>query len=59
MEAANGALTPEADAALRKAGVPVLPDLIANGGAVVVSFFEWVQNNQNMQVRVPWWETGD
>ncbi|PNW78640.1 hypothetical protein CHLRE_09g388800v5 [Chlamydomonas reinhardtii] len=54
VEAANGALTPEADAALRKAGVPVLPDLIANGGAVVVSFFEWVQNNQNMQ-----WEEDD
>ncbi|KAG2437453.1 hypothetical protein HXX76_006103 [Chlamydomonas incerta] len=54
VEAANGALTPEADAALRKAGVPVLPDLIANGGAVIVSFFEWVQNNQNMQ-----WEEDD
>ncbi|GFR47752.1 hypothetical protein Agub_g9517 [Astrephomene gubernaculifera] len=48
-EAANSALTPEADSLLRAAGVPVLPDLLVNGGAVVVSFFEWVQNNQNLQ----------
>ncbi len=27
-------------------------DIYANGGAVIVSFFEWVQNNQNMQVRM-------
>lgn len=49
VEAANAALTPEADALLVKKGVPVLPDIYANGGSVVVSFFEWVQNNQNMQ----------
>ncbi|KAG2490080.1 hypothetical protein HYH03_011386, partial [Edaphochlamys debaryana] len=54
VEAANAALTPEADAALRAAGVPVLPDIFANGGTVVVSFFEWVQNSQNMQ-----WEEDD
>ncbi|GLC46010.1 hypothetical protein PLESTF_000745900 [Pleodorina starrii] len=49
VEAANAALTPEADALLRQHGVPVLPDIYANGGAVIVSFFEWVQNNQNLQ----------
>lgn len=50
MEAANSALTPDADAVLRQHGIPVLPDIYANGGAVIVSFFEWVQNNQNLQV---------
>ncbi|EFJ44182.1 hypothetical protein VOLCADRAFT_65188 [Volvox carteri f. nagariensis] len=49
VEAANSALTPDADAVLREHGIPVLPDIYANGGAVIVSFFEWVQNNQNLQ----------
>ncbi|GIL62997.1 hypothetical protein Vafri_17150 [Volvox africanus] len=49
VEAANSALTPDADAVLRQHGIPVLPDIFANGGAVIVSFFEWVQNNQNLQ----------
>ncbi|GIL69837.1 hypothetical protein Vretimale_10115 [Volvox reticuliferus] len=49
VEAANSALTPDADMVLRQHGIPVLPDIFANGGAVIVSFFEWVQNNQNLQ----------
>ena len=44
VELANGPTTPEADAILEKAGVTVLPDILANAGGVVVSYFEWVQN---------------
>jgi len=46
-EAANGPTTPAADDLLREAGVPVLPDILANSGGVCVSFFEWVQNINN------------
>ena len=49
VEAANGPLTPKADAILQKNGVVVLPDIVANGGGVVVSYFEWVQNLENQQ----------
>lgn len=49
VEAGNAGLTPSGDAILRDRGIPVLPDLCANGGAVVVSFFEWVQNVQNFR----------
>jgi glutamate dehydrogenase/leucine dehydrogenase len=45
-EGANGPLTPEADALLRDRGVTVIPDILANGGGVVVSYFEWVQGLQ-------------
>lgn len=44
LELANGPTTPEADAILTQAGVTVLPDILANAGGVVVSYFEWVQN---------------
>ena len=45
-EGANGPVTPEADAILEEKGVLVLPDILANAGGVVVSYFEWVQGLQ-------------
>jgi glutamate dehydrogenase/leucine dehydrogenase len=47
LELANGPTTPEADRILAQMGVTVLPDILANAGGVVVSFFEWVQNLQS------------
>lgn len=44
LEMANAPITPEADKMLK---VPVIPDLLANSGGVIVSYFEWVQNLQN------------
>jgi len=46
-EGANGPTTPEADAVLQDRGVFVIPDILANAGGVVVSYFEWVQDLQN------------
>src|SRR5690606_38301365 len=43
---ANGPITPDAAIILQKAGVPVVPDILANAGGVTVSYFEWVQNRQ-------------
>jgi glutamate dehydrogenase (NAD(P)+) len=45
-EAANGATTPGGDDVLEDRGVLVLPDVVANAGGVVVSYFEWVQGLQ-------------
>ncbi|MDI6870625.1 MAG: Glu/Leu/Phe/Val dehydrogenase [Bacillota bacterium] len=46
VEGANGPTTPEADRILADKGVIVVPDILANAGGVVVSYFEWVQDLQ-------------
>jgi len=46
-EGANGPTTPEADQILKDKGVFVIPDILANAGGVIVSYFEWVQDLQN------------
>lgn len=50
VEGANGPTTPEADRLLNEAGTLVVPDILANAGGVIVSYFEWVQANQAY-----WW----
>ncbi|PVG82166.1 glutamate dehydrogenase [Nocardioides gansuensis] len=54
VEGANGPTTPEADEVLRQADVLVAPDILANAGGVVVSYFEWVQANQAF-----WWSSDE
>ncbi len=48
IEAANGPVTAEADQILEERGIVVVPDILANAGGVVVSYFEWVQNIQSV-----------
>ena len=50
VEGANGPTTAQADAMLADRGVVVVPDILANAGGVVVSYFEWVQAQQAY-----WW----
>jgi glutamate dehydrogenase (NAD(P)+) len=46
VEAANGPTSPEAEAILAERGIPIIPDVLANGGGVILSYFEWVQDHQ-------------
>ena len=54
VEGANGPVTEKGDEILNRRGITVVPDILANSGGVVVSYYEWLQNKQSMK-----WEKQD
>jgi len=52
IEGANAPTTPQADEYLMSKGVIIVPDIFANSGGVIVSYFEWVQNIQQFRWRI-------
>jgi glutamate dehydrogenase (NAD(P)+) len=52
VEGANAPTHPEADEVFEKKGKIVVPDVLANAGGVIVSYFEWVQNIQQFRWEV-------
>lgn len=49
IEGAHGPVSVRADRVLEQRGIPVVPDILANGGSVVLSYFEWVQNRMGFK----------
>lgn len=47
LEGANGPISPEAEKTLLQNGITIVPDILANAGGVLASYFEWLQNRQN------------
>ncbi len=54
LEIANGPVSPDADQILEAREIDVIPDVLANAGGVIVSYFEWVQNRSGM-----YWEEAE
>ena len=52
IEAANSPTWPEADEVFHRKGITVVPDILANAGGVIVSYFEWVQNLQHFRWQI-------
>src|SRR5690606_27632089 len=49
VEGANAPTTPDAEAVLSERGIEIVPDLLANAGGVIASYFEWVEGLQGIE----------